>query len=126
MKMKLTCSEEDFPLNSKSDVSGASFSDDDDISEASNDHMSTISIDNSAGHETDGDDDQAIEMNPAGIEAGVEINLGFEAPGDGFLEGSPATDGLEGTVDYSCPADNPRAIPNNTSPWFLLLSPTTN
>jgi hypothetical protein len=46
----------------------------------SNDHMSTISIDNSAGHETDGDDDQAIEMNPAGIEAGVEINLGFEAP----------------------------------------------
>ena len=46
----------------------------------SNDHMSTISIDNSAGHETDGDDDQAIEMNPAGIEAGVEIDLGFEAP----------------------------------------------
>ena len=58
----------------------------DGISEASEDHMSTISIDNSAGHETDGDDDQAIEMNPAGIEAGVEIDLGFEAPGDGFLE----------------------------------------
>ena len=91
------CSEEDFPLNSESDVSGASFSDDDDISEASDNHMSTISIDNSAGHETDGDDDQAIEMNPAGIEAGVEINLGFKAPGDSFLEGSPATDGLEGT-----------------------------
>ncbi len=52
-----TCSEEDFPLNSKSDVSGASFSDDDDISEASDNHMSTISIDNSAGHKTDGDDD---------------------------------------------------------------------
>jgi len=68
--------------------------------------MSTISIDNSAGHKTEGDDDQAIERNPAGIEAGVEINLGFEAPGDGFLEVSPA---LEGTADYSCPADNPRA-----------------
>jgi len=90
-------SEEDFPLNSESDVSGASFSNDDDISEASDDHMSTISIENSAGQETDGDNDQAIAMNPAGIEAGVEINLGFKAPGDSFLEGSPATDGLEGT-----------------------------
>ncbi len=79
----------------------------DGISEASEDHMSTISIDNSAGHETDGDDDQVIEMNPSGIEAGVEIDLGFEAPGDGFLEGSPANDGLEGTADYSCPADDP-------------------
>ena len=42
--MKSTRSEEDFPLNSESDVSGASFSDDDDISEASDDHMSTISM----------------------------------------------------------------------------------
>jgi len=91
---------EDFSLNSESDVSGASFSDDDDISEASDNHMSTISIDNSARHETDGDDDQAIAMNPAGIETGVEIGLGFESPGDGFLEGSPATDGLAGTADY--------------------------
>ena len=55
---------EDFSLNSESDVSGASFSDDDDISEASDNHMSTISIDNSAGHETDGDDDQAIIIFP--------------------------------------------------------------
>jgi len=110
--MKSPRSEEDFPLNFESDVLGASFSDDDDISEASDNHMSTISIDNSAEHETDGDDDQAIEMNPAGIAAGVEINLGFKAPGDGFLEGSPATDGLEeGTADYACPADDPRAIP---------------
>jgi len=102
-------------------VSGASFSDDDDISEAPDDHMSRISIDNSAGHETDGDDDQAIAMNPAGIEAGVEIDLGFEAPGDGFLEGSPATDGLEGTADYSCPLDDPRAIPKGRSIAHLSM-----
>ncbi len=86
-----TRSEEDFPLNSESDVLRASFSDDDMISEASDDHMSTISIDNSAGHKTDGDDDQAIATNPAGIEAGVDINLGFQAPGDGFVEGSPVS-----------------------------------
>ncbi len=85
MMISTTRSEEDFPLNSESDVSRASFSDDDMISEASGDHMSTISIDNSAGHETDGDADQAIATNPAGIEAGVDIDLGFEAPGDGFV-----------------------------------------
>ena len=112
---------EDFSLNSESDVSGASFSDDDDISEASDNHMSTISIDNSARHETDGDDDQAIAMNPAGIETGVEIGLGFEAPGDGFLEGSPATDGLAGTADYTCPADDPRAIPKGRSIAHLAM-----
>jgi len=112
---------EDFSLNSESDVSGASFSDDDDISEASDNHMSTISIDNSARHETDGDDDQAIAMNPAGIETGVEIGLGFESPGDGFLEGSPATDGLAGTADYTCPADDPRAIPKGRSIAHLAM-----
>jgi len=111
---------EDFSLNSESDVSGASFSDDDDISEASDNHMSTISMDNSARHETDGDDDQAIAMNPAGIETGVEIGLGFESPGDGFLEGSPATDGLAGTADYTCPADDPRAIPKGRSIAHLI------
>ena len=57
-------------------MSEASFSDDDDIRDASDDHMSTISIDNSAGHKTDGDNDQAIVTNPAGIEAGVDIDLG--------------------------------------------------
>ena len=35
--MKLTHSEEDFPFNFDRDVSGASYSDDDDISEASDD-----------------------------------------------------------------------------------------
>ena len=50
-------------------------------------------------------------MNSAGIESGVDIDLGFEAPGDGFLEGCPAKDGLEGTADYSCPVDDPRTIP---------------
>jgi hypothetical protein len=40
--MKSTHSEEDFPLNFENDVLGASFSDDDDISEDSDNHMSSI------------------------------------------------------------------------------------
>jgi hypothetical protein len=92
--MQLERSEEGIFLHSEDNVSGASFSDDDDISEASDDHMSTISIEDSVLYKKDGHNDKANETHPAGIEAGAEINLGFEAPGEGYFEGSQDTDGL--------------------------------
>jgi hypothetical protein len=110
--------EKGFGLDHGNESSISSFSDDDEISDASlGNNYSTISIINDSavpGNDVD-------ELHPTGIEADGEMDLGLEASGGGSHHDSGEIIEGEGGADYLCPSDNTRLIPKSRSIAHLCI-----